>query len=568
MSANVIFSQTSGTIDVNSPHKVKLSGQQLTKGVHTDFDLNITSELADGGRYTVNIEGFDKAGNATKVVAIEDVFFDLLPPVLSLDSPIAGARINSPKVTYSSNEEMGKGMITFTRTGGSEDPKSPHKVELSGGQLKQGPHYDESFSDEFLLKDGAIYTLSFGGQDMAGNIATDVSISNITFDSVPPKINITSPVVNGFYNSVILNFSIDENLTNSQIVIERTGGASDPASPHKIDLIDDQLSKGEKNGISIDQLVNLTSNASYDIKIEGTDIAGNSGVSNIISDVTFDDVPPEISITSPAPESFINQTNLTLRTNEILKEANVDWTWMDGAEDQIKQHKSKLVGGTLQEGEFPNVNFDPAPKLTSSAWYNVTFNGTDRAGNSSSYLMGRIYFDNVPPKVSGLYPSTGSFVNLAEISYSIDEKMKESKLFWNPTDGTEGIIIELVENELLDGTFAKGILTNQSDLLDGTIYNISINTTDLAGNESITTLAENITFDQSKPKFTQVIPTASSRINSQLLEWNVNEQLSSGKYTWIHMGGAEDPGAPHEYTLSPQLLSMGCLLYTSPSPRD
>ena len=117
MSANVIFSQTSGTIDVNSPHKVKLSGQQLTKGVHTDFDLNITSELADGGRYTVNFEGFDKAGNAAKVVAIEDVFFDLLPPVLSLDSPIAGSSINSPKVTYSSNEEMGKGMITFTRTG-------------------------------------------------------------------------------------------------------------------------------------------------------------------------------------------------------------------------------------------------------------------------------------------------------------------------------------------------------------------------------------------------------------------------------------------------------------------
>ena len=156
LSANVIFSQTSGTVDVNSPHNVKLSGQQLTKGVHTDFDLNITSELADGGRYTVNIEGFDKAGNAAKVVAIEDVFFDLLPPVLSLDSPIVGARINNPKVTYSSNEEMGKGAITFTRTGGSEDPKSPQTVELTGAQLKQGPHYDESFSDLFLLKDGAV----------------------------------------------------------------------------------------------------------------------------------------------------------------------------------------------------------------------------------------------------------------------------------------------------------------------------------------------------------------------------------------------------------------------------
>ena len=557
LSANVIFSQTSGTVDVNSPHNVKLSGQQLTKGVHTDFDLNITSELADGGRYTVNIEGFDKAGNAAKVVAIEDVFFDLLPPVLSLDSPIVGARINTPKVTYSSNEEMGKGAITFTRTGGSEDPKSPQTVELTGAQLKQGPHYDESFSDLFLLKDGAVYTLTFGGQDMAGNIATDVSISNITFDSVPPKINITSPVANGFYNSVILNFSIDENLTNGQIIIERTGGASDPASPHKIDLVDDQLAKGEKAGILIEQLVNLTSNASYDIKIEGTDIAGNDGVSNIINDVTFDDVPPEISITSPNPESFINQTNLTLRTNEILKEANIDWTWMDGAVDQIKQHKSQLVDGTLQEGEFPNVNFNPAPKLISSAWYNVTFNGTDRAGNSSSYLMGRVYFDNVPPKVSGLYPATGSYVNLPEISFTVDEKMIESKLIWKPNDGSESILVDLAENELIDGTYKKGILSNQSDLIDGIVYNISIATTDLAGNESNTVLAENITFDQSKPKFTQVIPTASSRINSQLLEWNVDERLSSGKYTWIHMGGAEDPDAPHEYALTSQLLSEG-----------
>ena len=36
-----------------------------------------------------------------------------------------------------------------------------------------------------------------------------------------------------------------------------------------------------------------------------------------------------------------------------------------------------------------------------------------------------------------------------------------------------------------------------------------------------------------------------------------NEKLSSGKYTWIHMGGSEDSAAPHEYTLTPELLSDG-----------
>ena len=192
--ADVIFKQTSGTIDVNSPHRVLLKGDELTKGVHTDYDLNITSELADGGRYTVSIEAFDRAGNAAEVVPIEDVFFDLLPPVLSLDSPPTGSRINTPLVTYSTNEEMGKGLLVFTRINGSEDAKSPHIIELTGNQLKQGPHYDESFTDQLTLKDGSVYSITFSGQDMAGNIATDVSISNIVFDSVPPKISIVSPL--------------------------------------------------------------------------------------------------------------------------------------------------------------------------------------------------------------------------------------------------------------------------------------------------------------------------------------------------------------------------------------
>ena len=107
------------------------------------------------------------------------------------------------------------------------------------------------------------------------------------------------------------------------------------------------------------------------------------------------------------------------------------------------------------------------------------------------------------------------------------------------------------------GTVETSGLTNQTDLTDGTIYKLVMKATDQSGNESVTTLAQNITFDQTKPKFTQVIPAASSRINSQLLEWNVEEKVSSGKYTGIHMGGVEDPQAPQEYIVYPQLLLQG-----------
>jgi hypothetical protein len=64
-----------------------------------------------------------------------------------------------------------------------------------------------------------------------------------------------------------------------------------------------------------------------------------------------------------------------------------------------------------------------------------------------------------------------------------------------------------------------------------------------------------VTYDKSKPKFTQVFPSTSARVNSQLLKWTANEELVSGKYTWIHMGGNADPSAPHTFELTPDLLS-------------
>ena len=86
-------------------------------------------------------------------------------------------------------------------------------------------------------------------------------------------------------------------------------------------------------------------------------------------------------------------------------------------------------------------------------------------------------------------------------------------------------------NELLTGTFGIGTLNGQIDLADGVVYNIEIFIKDKALNETNTTLAENITFDVTKPEFTQVSPVASSRVNTQTVSWNVSENLQSGKHS-------------------------------------
>ena len=555
--ATVIIEQTSGTIDINSPHKIPLTGGELTDGVHSDFDLGITSQLADGGRYRITIDAFDKAGNQAKITPINDVFFDLLPPDLSLTSPVSGVHVNNAAVTYATTEEMGKGQMIFIRIGGAEDPVSPHIVELTGAQLKQGDHYEESFDSDINLKDGSVYLIEFSGEDLAGNVAVNVSSENITYDTSPPLIAVSQPAANGFYNEVILDYELNENLASGKIIFERRGGTADPMSPHQIDISGDQLSAGQSSGININTLTELASNAAYNVRVEGTDLAGNTGQSDEIGGVTFDDIAPEIAITSPAPDAYINNTILGLRTNEVLSEAMVLWTWVEGNPDAAGTHESKLVGDQLQDGNYPAVNFDPAPALTSGARYRVVFFGTDRAGNSSTFELGTIFFDNVPPVITGLFPTTNGFINVNEVHYQLDEPLLMASLVWNPVDGSAPISIDWTADELNPGTFGQGKLHHQTDLTDGTIYNLEVSAIDRSGNEALITMAENVTYDKSKPKFTQVFPTTSSRVNAQRMKWNVNEELIGGKYIWIHMGGKEDPAAPHTFELTPELYSIG-----------
>ena len=128
---------------------------------------------------------------------------------------------------------------------------------------------------------------------------------------------------------------------------------SDALSPHKIELEGEYLNKGTHKDIYLDQLSTLTSNSIYDISINAVDIAGNEGSSELIIKSTYDNIPPELLITDPESESSINIPALGLRTNEILSKASIDWSWAEGEDDPVKNHRSELLGAQLQEGVYP-----------------------------------------------------------------------------------------------------------------------------------------------------------------------------------------------------------------------
>ncbi len=552
---DAVVTQTGGTFDPASPHRVSVLGPNLTKGLHGEIALQLEEKLADGGRYSLTIEGEDKAGNRVIVTPVKNVLFDVLPPRLSFTNPPEGSFINDILIDYYTSEEMGKGELIFTRIGGSEDANSPHKIQLEGEQLQQGDHSKVSL--RAVLQDGSIYEIKFTGEDLAGNISDPVLTPNIKYDISPPILVAQSPYPDSFNRSLTFSYSINENLLIGKIILERRGGLPDPGSPRIYTFPQEYLINGEHSDIDLMALLSPKDGVTYTVKIEAEDLAGNASDGIEIQGVTIDNTPPILGITSPNPGSFINTSTIGIRTNENLSSAKIEWVWMEGHQDPIPLHESGLSADFLSDGNYPEVNFDPKPQLISGASYSIRFKGVDRAGNDTLYEHGLIHYDNEPPVLSSFKPKQHSFINTLDVSYQLNEPLMSGKIIWTPRNGTKILVVDMEGVELNPGEFSTGFLTHQKELNEGTVYGVDFIGIDRAGNKTTVLLSDSITYDKSKPKFSGVFPLTSSRINSQLLKWKINEDLKSGKYTWIHMGGKPDPEAPHSFYMSEELLAEG-----------
>ena len=62
---------------------------------------------------------------------------------------------------FSKNEDLASGTITWTRTGGTADPNSPHRITLSENEMKKGVRANYTLSNATQLVDGGIYDILF-----------------------------------------------------------------------------------------------------------------------------------------------------------------------------------------------------------------------------------------------------------------------------------------------------------------------------------------------------------------------------------------------------------------------
>ena len=149
------------------------------------------------------------------------IVIDTTAPVISNVSPASSSTVLNKEIGYTLSEQCASGTVVFTRTGGSStDSGSPHTVNLVSSELTIGVHAPAVLYNNPTLVNGSVYSIAFNATDLAGNTATTVTNTSITYnpDSVAPTLVITSNDVNSGdlsnLETIVLIFTISETTTN------------------------------------------------------------------------------------------------------------------------------------------------------------------------------------------------------------------------------------------------------------------------------------------------------------------------------------------------------------------
>jgi len=561
-SGSVTWTRTGGTADAASPHIQVLTGAELATGAHTAITLTNNPVLVDGAIYTISFNATDSAGNAATAVSSTSVTYGTTVPVISAIAPATSAFVNTTTVSYTLSEAIASGSVTWTQTGGTADVGSPHVQALTGAELATGAHTGITLTNNPVLVDGAIYTVTFNATDLAGNAAIAVSSTTVTFDTTLPVISAVAPATSGFVNTTTVSYTLSEAIASGSVTWTQTGGTADGASPHVQALTGAELAIGAHTAITLTNNPVLVSGAIYTISFNATDLAGNAATAVSSTSVTYDTTLPVISAIAPATSAFVNTTTVSYTLSEAIASGSVTWTQTGGAADGASPHVQALMGAELATGAHTGITLTNNPVLVSGAIYTISFNATDLAGNAAVVTSSaNVTFDTTAPVISAIAPAASAKVNSTIVSYTLSEAITSGSVTWTQTggtaDGASPHVQALTGAELNTGAHTGITLTNNPVLVDGAIYTVSFNATDLAGNAAIVTSSANVTFDTTIPVISAVAPATSAFVNTTTVSYTLSEAIASGSVTWTQTGGTADVGSPHVQALTGAELATG-----------
>lgn len=249
-----------------------------------------TSYNNSGGYYNVQVKATNDAGttgtaDASTLDGLKLVVRERVAPVISILSPSGGAYVTNSKqpVVFTIVDETDGSGVDLTTLVVKLDDVAVAASTLASTAITNG--YQVTYTPATALGDGS-HTVTVDCKDHDGNAAAQKS-TTYTVDTVPPTLNITSPVDNLITASASLTVAGSTNdATSSPVTVKITLNGTDQGS----------VTVGTNGAFS--KVLTLKEGANT-IIVTATDAAGK--VSTVTRTVTLDTSVPKITAATITP---------------------------------------------------------------------------------------------------------------------------------------------------------------------------------------------------------------------------------------------------------------------------
>ncbi|MFQ6616315.1 MAG: hypothetical protein ACE5HZ_06045, partial [Fidelibacterota bacterium] len=321
---SVSWKRTGGTPDEVGEHVIPLTDGELEPGKHPrTAPISAPPRLTEGGVYTLIFRAKDRAGNEASAVHIPGLIFDDTAPRFTGVSPASFGHVNSPRVTYTLSETLERGTVVWERTGGKDDPRSPHEVSLMAEELNRGPHDNILLAASPVLEDSSLYSITFVGSDAAENVSDTLTVREVLYDVTAPRMEVTFPPPNGTVGTSRVTYRLSEALGEGTVTWRRVDGAEDVGSPHVQSLSGDELLAGLHREMKLINPPDLVEGSVYEVMFSGKDRAGNLAEPVTVPGVAFDATAPVIANVFPDSGAYVNHTQVSYSLSEFLESGTI-----------------------------------------------------------------------------------------------------------------------------------------------------------------------------------------------------------------------------------------------------
>jgi len=476
----ITTNSTTITWDTNGPSDslVKYSTESgnytLSKYNHnnvTSHSINLT-ELLPNTTYYYYIVSTDRAGNTNE--SSIHTFTTLTVPVVTIHSPLSITNDSTPLLNATFDRIVTSARYVLDGNASSGESNIDH-LTITLPELSDGPHR--------VVVDAIDYE-----GDYMGNIGK--AIQNFLIDTSLPTTIITEPYEGAYVKETIdiVGTANDTNFKNYTIEWKNTSVDWTEIQNSPVFVSDGTLATWDTTTME---------DGNYLIRLTVRDNASNFNITSV--NVTIDNTPPNVIINSPANNSIVNSTNITILGN-VTDDFGIKCFFL-----RYECQGRGGVGGVCGVPPYPtNITINQIVSLC-EGWNLLSFDYIDVAGNFGNASI-VLTLDTTPPTIISVTLNDNVVQTGAPIEVNVSA---------NDDKGIASVTADGIPLTLIEGNYVGTITAGTSP--------VAVIVTDEAGNLAEDTSA-NYTIDDTEPELILELITEG---NVRTIYINSSEPLSN-----------------------------------------